>query len=109
MVKDQITGIAKQFALNLVQEISPRKVILYGSWVSGHPGEDSDIDVAVIVDRIDVDYLDLLTRIYQIANNVDTRIEPVLIEENHDPSGFLRHITDHGEIIFSSLPEAFIP
>lgn len=104
MVKEQIAGIARQFALNLVQEISPRQIILYGSWVKGHPGEDSDIDVAVIVDRIDSDYLVLLNRIYQIANKVDIRIEPVLIEENHDPSGFLHHVTGHGEVIFSSLP-----
>jgi len=35
---------------------------------------------------------------------VDIRIEPVLFEENHDPSGFLRKIQDHGEVLYEQVP-----
>ena len=108
MDKKQARTITKQFISNLTSEIQPRKVVLYGSCVNGYPDEESDIDIAVIFDRIEDDYLDLLTRIYQIASMVDVHIEPVLFEENYDPSGFLMNILEQGEVVYEQRPEIYI-
>ena len=105
MDKEQARTITKQFISSLTSEIQPLKVVLYGSCVHGCPDEESDIDIAVIFDRIENDYLDMLTKIYQIASMIDVHIEPVLFEENHDPSGFLISILEQGEVVYEQRPE----
>ena len=100
MDKEQAVKITQKFLSKLPSEIDIQKVVLYGSWVYGHPREDSDIDIAVIVSELRSDYLNLLTDLYYLASAVDLRIEPVLFEENNDESGFLNHILSHGKIIY---------
>lgn len=79
-----------------------QKIILFGSQAKGTAHEDSDIDVAVIFKSIDGDYLETAVRLFQLRRNIDSRIEPVIFEENHDPGGFLEEITKTGTVIFSS-------
>ena len=76
-----------------------KKIILYGSYAreSEHPG--SDIDIAVIVDRIDGDYLELSVKLYEMVRDIDVRIEPVLLNENLDKSGFIESIMKYGREI----------
>ncbi|MDZ7759359.1 MAG: nucleotidyltransferase domain-containing protein [Desulfovermiculus sp.] len=105
MDKKQARTITKQFISSLTSEIQPRKIVFYGSWVHGYPDEESDIDIAVIFDLIENDYLDMLTKIYQIASKVDIHIEPVLFEENRDPSGFLLNILEQGEVVYEQCSE----
>jgi uncharacterized protein len=35
----------------IAEEISPRRIILFGSYAHGTPGPDSDVDLLVITDR----------------------------------------------------------
>ncbi len=79
-----------------------KKVILFGSYAKGYAREDSDIDVAVLIDKIDGDFLSAETRLFQLRRNIDTRIEPVLIEDTDDFSGFLEEILKTGEIIYNT-------
>jgi predicted nucleotidyltransferase len=37
-----------------LKELKPHKVILFGSYAAGNPTEDSDLDVAVILDNDDI-------------------------------------------------------
>lgn len=100
MDKEQVVKITQEFTSILPSDFDLRKVVLYGSWVYGHPHEDSDIDIAVIVQELRSDYLDLLTKLYHLATSVDVRIEPLLFEEDNDESGFLSQILNHGEVIY---------
>jgi len=89
----------KQFAGIVKQAMPVKKIILYGSYAreSEHPG--SDIDIAVIVDRIDGDYLELSAKLYEMVRDIDVRIEPVLLNENADKSGFIESIMKYGREI----------
>jgi len=89
----------KQFAGIVKQAMPVKKIILYGSYAreSEHPG--SDIDIAVIVDRIDGDYLELSAKLYEMVRDIDVRIEPVLLNENLDKSGFIESIMKYGKEI----------
>jgi predicted nucleotidyltransferase len=71
-------------------------LFLFGSYAKGTPREDSDIDVAVIVDKIEGDYLAITPLLWKTRRLVDERIEPLLFEKGKDPSGFLREITETG-------------
>lgn len=72
------------------------------SSAEGAARQDSDIDIAVIVDELEGDYLDEQARLYKLRRSVDLRIEPVLIEYGQDKSGFLKEIMDTGYVLYPS-------
>ena len=84
--------LTREEALSIVRNykriISPRfstepKVYLYGSYSKGYPKPESDIDVAVIVPRVEGDWLTLSTDLWLDVDKVNVLIEPVLLEEGH--------------------------
>jgi predicted nucleotidyltransferase len=89
----------KQYADIVRQTISVKKIVLYGSYAKNSETKTSDIDIAVIVDSINGDYLDLSAHLFELANKVDVRIEPILLNENSDTSGFIESITKYGKEI----------
>lgn len=89
----------KQYAHIVKQTMPAKKIILYGSFARGAEHSDSDIDVAVIVDKIEGDYLALSARLFELVSEVDLRIEPVLLSENSDRSGFIESILKYGKEI----------
>jgi len=99
MAQPEILEIAGQYKACLDRAIHPLEVILFGSHTRGEPGSDSDIDIAVVVDRIEGDYLDLQASLWRIRREVDDRIEPVLIVAGSDPSGFYASIRSYGQLI----------
>ncbi len=76
-----------------------KKIVLYGSYTRETEHADSDIDGAVIADRIDGDYLELSAGLFELVRNVDVLLEPVLLNENFDKSGFIENIMQYGKEI----------
>jgi predicted nucleotidyltransferase len=68
----------------------------------GTAHEYSDIDVAVLVERIERDLRELETTLFRLGRAVDFRIEPVLREEGQDPSGFMAEILRTGRVVYSA-------
>ena len=64
--------------------------------------EESDIDVAVVMDSLQEDFLTTGAMLFTLSRNIDLRIEPVLLEAGEDISGFLDEITKTGEIVYSA-------
>ncbi len=103
---DKATAIrcVKQYADLVRQNFEVRKIILYGSYSRDAARKDSDIDVAVVLDSVDEDFLTCEARLFRLRREIDVRIEPVLLEESDDKSGFLEEILKTGEIIYSAEP-----
>lgn len=87
---DKRQVLTRDEALSLVRDykrvITPRfssepKVYMYGSYSKGYPKPESDIDVAVIVPRVEGDWLTLSTDLWVDVDKVNILIEPVLLEE----------------------------
>lgn len=86
--------LTQQEALGLVrrykQVIAPRfnnemEVMMFGSYAKGSAHPWSDIDVAVIVPKVDEDkWLDTSVAIGMDVDRVSLLIEPVLMERNED-------------------------
>ena len=86
--------LPKEFALELVRRykelIAPRfdpamKVMMFGSYAKGCPNEWSDIDVAVIVPKIDEDsFWDTAVSLNRDVDKVSLYIEPILLESGED-------------------------
>jgi len=77
-------------------------VVLYGSHARGTAKKDSDIDIAVVVDKFRGDYLKTSAELFNLVRSVNKRIEPVLLCSENDKSGFLENVLKHGKIIYKS-------
>jgi predicted nucleotidyltransferase len=100
MDKKTVIEQVRRFSDVVKDNFPVKMVILYGSYARGTAGEDSDIDVAVVLDSIEENLLMLETRLYRLRRDIDERIEPILLEEKDDKSGFLEEILKTGEIIY---------
>ncbi|MCL2056138.1 MAG: nucleotidyltransferase domain-containing protein [Oscillospiraceae bacterium] len=100
--KTKARAIARDFSDEVRKLLSPSKIILFGSHINGTPHEWSDIDVAVLVNDYKGDWIDMKTKLFSLKwDNKFIDIEPHLLDETHDPSGFVEHIVKTGEIIFN--------
>lgn len=102
MDQNKITTIAKNYAEKVVSHFQVKKVVLFGSHAKGTSNQDSDIDIAVIVDQLESDFLESEAKLYRLRREINARIEPILLEETNDSSGFIHQVMHEGKIIFSS-------
>ncbi|MBI1938795.1 MAG: nucleotidyltransferase domain-containing protein [Ignavibacteriales bacterium] len=92
----------KEFALAVSKEFAVKKIVLYGSYASGTQTENSDIDIAVIVDKYNGNVLKANSKLFAIVRNIDIRIEPIFLEEKYDKSGFVESILKNGKVIYTA-------
>lgn len=90
----------EEYARAVAREFPDCDVVLFGSYVTGQPREDSDIDVAVVVPEIKGDFLTMAARLHHLRNDIDPTIEPHLLSRRHDESGFLQEVERTGEVIY---------
>lgn len=102
MDKEEILNISKRFVDIIRNFYDINKVILFGSYAKGTPNASSDIDLAIFLKEKPDDIIKAETELYKLRRNIDSRIEPLIISEEYDPSGFLLDILDNGIVIFSS-------
>ncbi|MCL2089409.1 MAG: nucleotidyltransferase domain-containing protein [Oscillospiraceae bacterium] len=103
--KAKVKLLANEYSEEVKKIINPEKVILFGSYVNGVPHKWSDIDIAVLVKSInDEDWYDTRIKLHSICwkNDNFVDIEPHLLDESCDPSGFVKHIIKTGEVIYQS-------
>ena len=82
MDKEQAISIAKRYK-HLILDVLPIKALyLYGSYSKGTFNEDSDIDIAVIVDSLDDNYFKDTPLLWKLRRKVSTLIEPVILTED---------------------------
>jgi len=96
MDKEQAIELGKRYKTLVSKHFDVKDVILYGSYSKGTQKEDSDIDIAIVVDDISGDYFDYVPLLWKIKRQVSNAIEPILICENKDKSGFLKEIQKVG-------------
>ena len=75
------------------------KIYLFGSYAKGNPNTDSDIDVALIVEKWEGNYFNVMPLLWKIRRDVDMRIEPHIIIPQEDYAGFLSEIQKTGILI----------
>lgn len=103
MDKREVIEKIKNYTELVRKSIPVKMVILFGSHSRESAKEDSDIDVAVVVEHFTGDYLESRAKLFRLRREIDCRIEPVLIEKDEkDPAGFFEEILNTGEIIYQS-------
>ena len=78
MSRIEVRKIAKKYAEKLKQENFPFSAIyLFGSYVKGKPTEFSDIDIAVVSDKLKKDWNANEEKLWEYTIDVNSKIEPI--------------------------------
>ena len=103
--KKSAREIAIQYSHEVRSILNPDKIIFFGSYVNGNPHDESDIDIAVIVSDLDDEtWYNTRILLQKIRRNrIFLDVEPHLLNETDDPSGFVEHILKTGEILYQGL------
>jgi len=100
--KETVRRIANKYAEKVKEVLNPTAIIIFGSYVNGNPNEYSDIDIAIIVQDFNGDWLATGAMLCGLTWEVSFDIEPHLLDETHDPSGFVEHVKKTGEYIYKA-------
>ena len=100
--KATVREIAFRYAEEVKKVLNPVKIILFGSYVNGTPWEYSDIDIAVVMDDYQGDWYETHVMLCGLRRQVDLAIEPHLLDETCDRSGFLEFVKKSGEVLYEA-------
>jgi predicted nucleotidyltransferase len=100
--KATVREIAARYAEEVRKILAPDAIILFGSYVNGDPHEWSDIDIAVIVNGFEGNWLETASMLCGLSWNISLDIEPHLLDETCDGSGFVAHVIKTGEVIYKA-------
>jgi len=100
--KETVREIAHKFAEEVIKVLSPEKIILFGSYVNGTPWEHSDIDIAIVMNGYQGNRYETRVMLWGLRKQVSIDIEPHLLDETRDRSGFLEHVKKTGEVIYEA-------
>lgn len=96
MDKAEAIEKVRKYRLLLKEYFDLDKVYLFGSYATETNREDSDLDVAIVVNSLEGDYFSITPLIWKLRRQIDDRIEPILIEKDNDRGGFLVEIQRNG-------------
>jgi predicted nucleotidyltransferase len=96
MGKDEVINKVRNYKKLLKEHFDLDSVYLFGSYLKGNAKEDSDIDVAIIVNKLQGDYFSTIPVAWKLRSQIDNRIEPMVFEKGRDESGFLEEILNTG-------------
>ena len=101
---DRATALknAVAYAEEVLKVLNPFSVVLYGSHAEGTATADSDIDIAVVFDGYDGNWLKDSALLWKLTRKVSTNIEPILLDRAKDQSGFVDNVFKTGEILYGN-------
>ena len=82
MDKEQAIVLAKRYKEMVAERLPLKALYLYGSYSKGNYREDSDIDIAVVVEHLDDNYFEDTTLLWKLRGKISNLIEPVLLIED---------------------------
>ena len=84
MDKEQAIKLAQEYKKVLLEKMPVKALYLYGSYSKGNYTEESDIDIAVVVDRLSDDYFEDIPLLWKLKRKISNLIEPVLLTEDQN-------------------------
>ena len=75
MVDKSIIDTAKRYIKRIPADLELKKAFLFGSYAKGIEHPDSDIDIAIVVGKMD-DFFAVQMQLMRLRRDIDLRIEP---------------------------------
>ena len=86
MNKEQAIALAKRYKEMVAEKLPLKALYLYGSYSKGNYREDSDIDIAEVVESLNDNYFEDTPLLWKLRRKISNLIEPVLlIEDMNNP------------------------
>ncbi|MCF0212739.1 MAG: nucleotidyltransferase domain-containing protein [Bacteroidales bacterium] len=79
MDQEQAIELARQYKALVAEHLPLRAMFLYGSYSKGGYTDESDIDIAVVLDQLSANYFDDTPLLWRLRRQVSTLIEPVIL------------------------------
>ncbi len=98
MVKKEAVALAKRYVRFLLEmNYKIKRAYLFGSYVNGKSNQDSDIDIALFIDKISDDF-NVMLQLMKHRRKFDLRIEPHVLNEKDikDKTPFVSQILKTG-------------
>ncbi len=92
----EVIDKVKELAKRAKSFLDFERVVVFGSFSRGEQKEESDIDVAFFVNEISPNHWILSAKLFELVDKIDVRIEPIIISEKSDKSGFAKRILKTG-------------
>ena len=98
--KATVKEIAEKYAEEVKKMLNPNAILIFGSYINGNPHEWSDIDIAVVCNGFAGDWYKTTIELSRLSRQISLDIEPHLLDETCDRSGFVSHVLKTGEFIY---------
>ncbi len=80
MVDQSVIDTVKQYIMIIPKDFGVKKAYLFGSFAQGKEKEESDIDIALVLENMP-DFFSAQKQLMKLRRNIDLRIEPHPIKE----------------------------
>ena len=80
MVNQRVIDTVKQYVMIIPKDFGVKKVYLFGSCAKGKEKEESDIDIALVLENMP-DFFYAQKQLMKLRRKIDLRIEPHPIKE----------------------------
>ena len=82
MDKEQAIKLAQRYKTAVAERLPLKALYLYGSYSKGNHTENSDIDIAVVVEHMSDDYFEDTLLLWKLKRKISNLIEPVMLTED---------------------------
>ena len=79
--KEKAIEITQKYKALVAKHLPLKALYLYGSYSKGNHTEDSDIDIAVVVEYMSDDYFEDTPLLRKMKRKISNLIEPVLLRD----------------------------
>ena len=80
MVNQRVIDTVKQYIMIIPKDFGVKKAFLFGSFAKGKEKEESDIDIALVLENMP-DFFYAQRQLMKLRRKIDLRIEPHPIKE----------------------------
>lgn len=84
MDKEQAIKLAQRYKAIVAERLPLKTIYLYGSYSKGGYTEDSDIDIAVVMEQLNNNYFEDTPLLWKLKRKISNLIEPVLLTEDEN-------------------------
>ena len=75
MVNQSVIDTANRYIQKISENVEIKKAYLFGSYAKGNEQVDSDIDIAIVIGKMD-DFFEVQMQLMRLRRSIDLRIEP---------------------------------
>ena len=98
-INSKIKDSVLQYVEAVCKQYKVEAIILFGSYAKGTENEDSDIDIAIVIDKFKDNIIEEEVEFMRIRRKIDYRIEPHIIriqDYKNRSNPFVNEIIDTG-------------